>query len=558
MPAYNHNKYVEKTLNSVVKDNYPNKELIIINDGSTDNTHSIIKKWIKKHQDETSIIYRSRSNKGVTKTLNDLIDLSNGEYILFIHSDDYLLPNGIMKRYNYLQKHPEKLAVFADCIVIDKEKKKIYDSGLSDLYFADKSKYSTAEGLKKEIITNWSVPGGTIMVKKKAYKQFRYNEDFIIEDLDFYLYFASKNLIGFLDEKVSTYRIHGENTCMKDENWIRVQKDIINSYKRNLKYYNFRFKLWMVLKILLNYKPLISHAISRRFRKGLDVFLSVKKYFFWRYYSLKNTNHRNAIITGIPRSGTSYMCKLLDSIENTVVINEPDEARWVISDSSKLWRLVAFYNIIRNKVNNGKAIKNKTYNGKIIEDTSKMDNSSYSIPNVSSTDFTLITKNTLAYLAVLPQIIRKYPQMPIIACIRNPIDTISSWKRSFPHLRYARFEDFPSDINRNYVLEISQLQEIKDIESEKDFEIKRALLWNYLAGILERNKENIILIKYEDFVQNPNTEIAKVTEKFPGFRLEYDFPKSNIRSDRKVLHGDEIEKIKEVCNNMAAKFGYDI
>ncbi len=74
--------------------------------------------------------------------------------------------------------------------------------------------------------------------------------------------------------------------------------------------------------------------------------------------------------------------------------------------------------------------------------------------------------------------------MPIIACIRNPINTISFWKRSFPHLRYAKIEDFPSDTNRNYVLEISQLQEIKDIESEKDLEIKRALLWNYLAGII--------------------------------------------------------------------------
>jgi hypothetical protein len=199
--------------------------------------------------------------------LNDLIELSNGDYILFIHSDDYLLHGGIMKRYEYLQNYPDKLAVFADCIVIDKENDKIHDSGLSDLYFADKSKYTNPQVFKKEIITNWSVPGGTIMVKKEAYKQFRYNEAFIIEDLDFYLYFASKNSIGFLDEKVSAYRVHGENTCMKNENWERVQKDIINSYKRNLKYYNFRFKLWMIIKILLNYKPLLAHAISRKFRK---------------------------------------------------------------------------------------------------------------------------------------------------------------------------------------------------------------------------------------------------------------------------------------------------
>jgi len=267
VPAYNHEKYVEKTLSSILEDNYPNKELVIINDGSTDSTAQIIEDWVNLHKKEIQIKFQSRRNGGVTKTLNDLIDLSNGEYILFIHSDDYLLPGGIMKRYNYLQNHQKYLAVFADCIVIDKENNKMHNSGLSDLYFAKKSKYTNPQGLKKEIITNWSVPGGTIMVKKEAYKQFRYNEEFIIEDLDFYLYFASRNLIGFLDEKVSAYRVHGENTCMKDENWNRVQKDIINSYKRNLKYYNFRFKLWMVLKIMLNYKPLIAHAISGRFRR---------------------------------------------------------------------------------------------------------------------------------------------------------------------------------------------------------------------------------------------------------------------------------------------------
>ncbi len=307
-------------------------------------------------------------------------------------------------------------------------------------------------------------------------------------------------------------------------------------------------------------KKLLVDPIRRTKEKLFRSLSGIRKKSYWRYHSLinNNNNHRNAIITGIPRSGTSYLCKLLDSIENTVVINEPDEVRWVISDSSKLWRLGAFYHIIRNNVNNGKAIKNKTINGKIIEDTSKMADSCYSVPDVSNTDFTLITKNTLAYLAVLPQIINKYPKMPVIACIRNPIDTISSWKRSFPHLRYARIEDFPSDINRNYLLEISQLQEIKDIESEKDFEIKRALLWNYLARILERNKKNIVLIKYEDFVKDPSSEFAKITERYPGFKLKYDFPKSEIRSDRKILHEDEIEKIKGICNDMAEKFGYEI
>jgi len=132
VPAYNHEKYVETTLSSILEDQYPNKELVIIDDGSDDNTGKIIEDWVNLYKDEIQMKFQSRKNWGVTKTLNDLIDLSNGEYILFIHSDDYLLAGGIMKRYEYLQGQPEKIAVFADCIVIDKENKKNHDSGLSD------------------------------------------------------------------------------------------------------------------------------------------------------------------------------------------------------------------------------------------------------------------------------------------------------------------------------------------------------------------------------------------------------------------------------------------
>jgi hypothetical protein len=321
-------------------------------------------------------------------------------------------------------------------------------------------------------------------------------------------------------------------------------------------------------KLLQSFKPLfypdiikkVGRPIKQTTKKIFQCLSNAKNNTYLRYNNLINEtdNQRNAIITGIPRSGTSYLCRLLDFVEDTVVINEPDKIIWVTSDSLKLWRVGAYYNILRNKINSGKPIQNKTHNGIIIEDTSKMDNSSYSVVKVSSTDFILIIKNTLAYLAVLPQIIENYPEMPIIACIRNPIDTISSWKRSFPHLRYAMFENFPSDINRNYVHEISQLQEIKDIESENDFEIKRALIWNYLAGIIERSKDKINIFKYEEFVRNPNSEIEKVSTKYPKFKFGYDFPKSSIRLNREVMHRDEIEKIKSVCGNMANKFDYNI
>ncbi len=227
IPAYNHQNYVTQTLDSILDDNFKNKEIIIINDGSTDNTDKVIKSWITKNRDKINIIYKSRENRGLTKTLNELLALSSGLYITAVASDDYLLDKGLEERYQYLLMHPEKYAVFADCVVVDRSNHQIYSSGLFELRNANKNRLSCDEGIKKEFISNFAVPGSVLMVKRDYYAQFgKYNEEMYMEDFDLYLKFASKNLIGFLDEKVSAYRLHDANmSSVNNQDFIKLLED---------------------------------------------------------------------------------------------------------------------------------------------------------------------------------------------------------------------------------------------------------------------------------------------------------------------------------------------
>jgi len=151
IPAYNHQNYVEETLDSILHDSFKNKEIVIINDGSTDNTDKVITSWIEKHSKEINITYKSRENRGLTKTLNELLSLSNGSYLVAIASDDFLLDGGLQKRYEYLQNHPDKYAVFSDCIVVDNNSKKSHDSGLFEYRHANKANLLTDEGIKREM-----------------------------------------------------------------------------------------------------------------------------------------------------------------------------------------------------------------------------------------------------------------------------------------------------------------------------------------------------------------------------------------------------------------------
>ncbi len=215
IPAYNHEKYIGQCLNSVLTDPYPNKELLIIDDGSIDRTPQIIHDWIKCKSPDFPVIFQQRENRGLTKTLNELIGMCSGEYLVSLASDDYLLSGGIQSRVEYLIDNPDKDAVFSDCIVVDDKGDVLHNSGLTDLYSANISKLISDKGILEEIISNWSVPGPVLMVRYRIYdKVGLYNENLRFEDWDFYLRMASANIVGFLDIKVSAYRLHGKNACM--------------------------------------------------------------------------------------------------------------------------------------------------------------------------------------------------------------------------------------------------------------------------------------------------------------------------------------------------------
>lgn len=170
IPFYNHNHFIKQTLDSILEDSYPNKEIIIINDGSTNPDDTNIQKWIQKHKN-ANIQYIKRENKGVTKTLNELINLAKGDFILPCASDDYLINNTITDRVNLLLKlYPNKLILISDNIVIDDRGKEIYSSNLFEYRKTDKELYFNDDGLKDIIINQWSFAGASWIAHKDLFK----------------------------------------------------------------------------------------------------------------------------------------------------------------------------------------------------------------------------------------------------------------------------------------------------------------------------------------------------------------------------------------------------
>lgn len=93
IPAYNAGKFLDKAVDSVLNQDFDNYELIIVDDGSTDNTLEICNTYAEKFKDKVIVV--SKGNKGVSAARNTGIKKACGKYILFIDSDDYIEPNSL-------------------------------------------------------------------------------------------------------------------------------------------------------------------------------------------------------------------------------------------------------------------------------------------------------------------------------------------------------------------------------------------------------------------------------------------------------------------------------
>lgn len=93
IPSYNSGKYLEKALKSVIKQSYKNLEIIIINDGSTDNTEEIVKNWQKK--DKRIRYLEHKKNLGLSAARNNAIKIAKGEYFALLDADDVWLAQKI-------------------------------------------------------------------------------------------------------------------------------------------------------------------------------------------------------------------------------------------------------------------------------------------------------------------------------------------------------------------------------------------------------------------------------------------------------------------------------
>jgi alpha-1,3-rhamnosyltransferase len=266
MPAFNHELYIAEALQSIGNQTYKNIELIVINDGSTDRTAEIIGDYIKKNI-EKNIRYLNKGNEGVCKALNKGLEMSTGDYIAFLASDDLWLPDRLAVQLEFMENNKNIGMVFADAWFLNFTSKT--NSKWSD--YKPQIRNNFKNGIQNTdmyalLLTQPLVPALTVLIRRHVLLEVGFfDEDLVYEDHDLWLRIARNYPLGYLHQPLAYYRLHETNVSNDSGFMIR---GMLQTVKKHLNTGAFKNKPIKKMKVVLRLaKNLLMNRMKKRSRK---------------------------------------------------------------------------------------------------------------------------------------------------------------------------------------------------------------------------------------------------------------------------------------------------
>ena len=242
VPVYNTEKYLKNCIDSLLKQNFEDYEIIVINDLSPGNAEEII----KSYNDKKIVYIKNKTNKGIGYNRNLGIKKAKGEYVCFIDSDDYVKEDFISKMYNYSKENNLDLCV-CDYVNVDEEGNKLKEFNLSDFCITN---YEENNKILCEInLAPWNKLYKKDMLAKN---KIEFSETLKYEDLSFVaLSIKNSKKIGKINEQLNYYTIHNNSeTTTRDKRVFDIfkQLDIVRNEYKSGKYLDE-----LTVSVLLNY-----------------------------------------------------------------------------------------------------------------------------------------------------------------------------------------------------------------------------------------------------------------------------------------------------------------
>jgi glycosyltransferase involved in cell wall biosynthesis len=212
IPLFNHEKFITFCLDSLLKSNTKNIQLIISDDYSKDNSYLIAKAWVNlhKHLFSSILLFRQKKNIGINSNFNFLRNKASGDFLMFLASDDALAPSAIDFQSQYLLERHNLDFIFSNRSVMN---------NLSEIFILKCIRFKRSIFLsnnffvKLDIIFNWGLPWGGVFARRKAFINLgSVPNNLSFEDRWISLKVLQTNRYKYLNYPMYVYRVREEKT----------------------------------------------------------------------------------------------------------------------------------------------------------------------------------------------------------------------------------------------------------------------------------------------------------------------------------------------------------
>lgn len=209
--CYNYAQYIEEAINSGLNQIYQDWELIVVDDGSSDNSAEIIKSYCEKDGRIKFFQHDNAENKGLKESILLALKHTTGDWIAFLESDDIFEPENLAKKIEIIKKYPQTKLVFNKVKFLSEEKRKqqrIYEKTQEKL-----SKMSFPRNMFYDFSSdNMILTFSCVMVEAKTLKKADFDTP-VDSSLDrwLWIHLAYKNDFYYIDEELTQWRLHSES-----------------------------------------------------------------------------------------------------------------------------------------------------------------------------------------------------------------------------------------------------------------------------------------------------------------------------------------------------------
>lgn len=277
--CYNHGKFLPIAIESVINQDYEFKEIIVVDDGSTDNTKEAVSQY-------PAVRYIYQTNQGLSAARNKGIEESKGDFILFLDADDWLLPSALSFNYGLLENHPDVAFVSGGFEIIKEATNEIIKM----------QSHIEKDHFNRLLQFNYISMVATVLFRRWAFNDLRFDTTLpASEDYDVYLKIARNHPVLHHSELIAAYRFHENNMSY---NTLMMMDATFNSIRRQEPFLRSKEERDSLKKGIENWKLHYAKVVYGRYflaeqrhnpnrKKEMHLLWVTNKSLYFRFYLKK-------------------------------------------------------------------------------------------------------------------------------------------------------------------------------------------------------------------------------------------------------------------------------